>query len=88
MKKTRVFIFILLISISLFLSSQYVLETDYFWHIKAGEYMFNNGILTHDIFSWFMYGKYWMSHEWLFEIILYSFKLVFGNYHIIIYSFI
>ena len=88
MKKTRVFLLILLISISLLLASQYLLDTDYFWHIKAGEYMFNNGILTHDVFSWFMYGKYWMSHEWLFEIILYSLKLVFGDYHIIVYAFI
>lgn len=88
MKKTRIFLIVLIISISIFLTSQYVLDTDYFWHIKAGKYMFNNGILTHDVFSWFMYGKYWVSHEWLFELILYSFKLIFGNYHIIMYSFV
>ena len=88
MKKNRIFLIVLFISISLFFTSQYILETDYFWHIKAGEYMFNNGILTHDVFSWFASGKYWMSHEWLFEIILYSLKLVFGNYHIMVYVFI
>ena len=86
MKKTRIFVVILLISISIFLVSRFVLDTDYFWHIKAGEYMFKNGILTHDIFSWFISGKYWVSHEWLFEIVLYIFKLIFGNYHTIVYS--
>ena len=62
-------------------------ESDYFWHIKAGEYMFKNGILKKDIFSWFVKGKYWFSHEWLFEIILYSIKLVFGKFHILVYGF-
>ena len=88
MKKTRIFIAILIVSIIVFLTSRYILDYDYFWHIKAGEYMFKNGVITHDVFSWFMYGKYWFSHEWLFEIILYTFKLVFGNYHVIIYIFI
>ena len=63
-------------------------ESDYFWHIKAGEYMFKNGILKKDIFSWIVSGKYWYSHEWLFEIILYIFKLVFGKIHILVYGFV
>lgn len=88
MKKNKVFILVSFICISIFLTSFFVLETDYFWHIKAGEYMFKNGPLTHDVFSWFTYGKYWMSHEWLFEVILYIFKLVFGNIHVIIYCFV
>lgn len=88
MKKTKIFIAVLIISIIVFLTSRYILDYDYFWHIKAGEYMFKNGVLTHDVFSWLVYGKYWMSHEWLFEIILYTFKLVFGNYHAILYIFI
>lgn len=90
MKKNKLFIlFILLfISICLFLLIFYGIEPDYFWHIKAGEYMFKNGVLTHDVFSWVLNGKYWMSHEWLFEIIIYSFKLLFGKYHTIIYCFI
>ncbi|MBR3145908.1 MAG: hypothetical protein IKF47_01455 [Bacilli bacterium] len=85
MKKTRIFIILLLISISIFLVSRFVLDTDYFWHIKAGCEMFKNGVLTHDIFSWFVSGKYWMSHEWLFEIYLYIYKIIFGNYHTIAY---
>ena len=63
-------------------------ESDYFWHIKAGEYMFKNGILKKDVFSWFLKGKYWFSHEWLFEIILYLLNLVFGKFHILVYGFV
>ena len=90
MKKNKIYILlgILFIAICLLLLTFYVVEPDYFWHIKAGEYMFKNGVLTHDLFSWVVKGKYWMSHEWLFEVILYSFKLLFGKYHTIVYCFI
>ena len=61
-------------------------EFDYFWHIKAGEYMVNkNMILTKDVFSWFMKEKSWMSHEWLFEVLLYRLKLVFPSLHVFLY---
>ena len=55
---------------------------------QNGEYMFKNGVLTHDVFSWIIKGKYWMSHEWLFEVIIYSLKNVFGKIHPIIYMFL
>lgn len=61
---------------------------DYWWHLKAGEYMISNKIiLTKDVFSWFatQYNLSWISHEWLFEILIYGMKVLFGNYHIIIY---
>ena len=78
----------LLISVCLVMMLRFVRESDYFWHIKAGEYMLSNStILKKDIFSWFMSGKYWMSHEWLFEIIIYGLSLVFTKFHGLIYSF-
>ena len=62
-------------------------DSDYFWHVKAGEYMFNNkDILVKDVFSWFMNGKYWMSHEWAFDYIIYLLKYLFGNAHLFIYD--
>ena len=91
MKKNRklfLIFTIFVISMAIFLLNFMKIESDYFWHIKAGEYMFKNGVLTHDIFSWYVNGKYWMSHEWLFEIILTIFKNVFSNNHILIYGFV
>lgn len=75
----------LFICFGLFLCTFIFKESDYFWHIKAGEYMTNNGILTKDVFSYSVFGKYWMSHEWLFEVIIYNLKRLFGNYNMIIY---
>ena len=88
MKKNNEYfcLIILILSISLGLLFCYQLEPDYFWHIKAGEYMFHHGILTHDIFSWSVFHQYWMSHEWLFEIILYILRSLFGNIHVLIYT--
>ena len=89
MKKNKLLLVIVLfiISLSLLCLCFFGIDPDYLWHIKAGEYFFNNGILRHDVFSWYMNGKYWMSHEWLFEMIIYSLKHVFGNLHIFIYCF-
>ena len=87
-KKLNIFLIVLIISLSLFLLLGFNLDNDYFWHIKAGEVMFTKGILKHDIFSWYLNGKYWMSHEWLFEIIIFVLKRLFGGIHSIIYCFI
>ena len=67
-KKTKFILLFYIVSICLVCLTSFSMEADYLWHIKAGEYMFKNGILRNDIFSWSMNGKYWMSHEWLFEI--------------------
>ena len=75
----------LFICFSLFVCTFIFKESDYFWHIKAGEYMSKHGVLTNDIFSYSVLGKYWMSHEWLFEVIIYNLKRLFGNYNMIIY---
>lgn len=87
-KKLFISLIILTICFSLSLVVLFFLDTDYFWHIKAGEYMFKKGIIKHDVFSWYVNSKYWMSHEWLFEIFIYSLKLLFGKIHVYVYSFI
>ncbi len=91
-KKNKNYIFygllLLTFSMAVFLLVFFKYDSDYFWHIKAGEYMAKNGVLKHDVFSWYLNSKYWMSHEWLFEIIIYKLKLLFGNYHVFVYSFV
>lgn len=87
MSKLRILLFILIISFSLFIVSFFSIDPDYLWHIKAGEVFYNDGIFTKDIFSWIVNGKYWICHEWLFEVIIYVLRLLFGKYHIFIYCF-
>lgn len=49
--------------------------------------MMQNGLLTKDVFSWSIPGKYWMSHEWLFEFMIAGMRWIFGKYHILLYTF-
>ena len=67
--KNNIIYTILIISISFALMLFLHTDSDQLWHFASGKYMVtNHTILTHDIFSWYMMGKYWISHEWLFEI--------------------
>ncbi len=66
--------FIIIISIAFIYGLSFTTMNDGFWHIKVGEYIIKNRTIPHnDIFSW--YGKSmnlkWISHEWLFGIIVY-----------------
>lgn len=79
-------LFVLVFSFAI--ASSVKIDNDFFWHIKAGEYMSKHGVLTKDVFSWYMYGQNWMSHEWLFEVIVYNLSMVFGNYFYILFSFV
>ena len=50
---------------------------DYWWHLKAGEWMLDHQTLPfQDVFSWFAseHQLYWISHEWLSEVVLASFN--------------
>ena len=87
MKKNK-WILLFIFALSLFSLSFFRIDPDYLWHIKAGEYMLQHGLLTKDVFSWSVFSEYWMSHEWLFEIIISFLKSIFGNLHLFIYCFI
>lgn len=48
-------------------------DFDYFWHLKAGEYIAAHLALpSGDPFSYTFQGKPWAVHEWLFEVGLYG----------------
>lgn len=48
-------------------------DPDYFWHLKAGEYIVSHRALpAGDIFSLTHAGQPWVLHEWLFEAVLFA----------------
>jgi hypothetical protein len=48
-------------------------DPDYFWHLKAGEYIVSHRALpAGDIFSLTHAGQPWVLHEWLFETALFA----------------
>lgn len=79
-KKIHIFLFaFFIIGISSLLMIKSIQSFDYWWHIKAGEYIVTNKAIPFtDVFSWIgiKEGFYWHSHEWLTEVILFlNFKL-------------
>ena len=79
-------LFLFVFAFCLFLGLFAFMESDTYWHLKAGEYMIvHHTILKEDVFSWIVSGKYWMSHEWLLEILLFQLKSLFSSSFLIIY---
>ena len=69
---TRVFNFYIFAYAILF-ASRPLSDGDFWWHLKTGEYISRNRIIPHsDFFSFTNYGKPWVAHEWLSELIFYS----------------
>ena len=48
------------------------LQSDTLFHIKIGEYVSQFGIPVKDPFSWTTYGKPWVAHEWLWDLMVYQ----------------
>ena len=83
LKKNKYWFMLLpILAITLTFISFYVIPNDYWWHIKAGEYIVKaKAIPFTDVFSWIGIneGFYWHSHEWLTEVILFLNFQIFGQ---------
>lgn len=76
-----------LASVVLFCFSDGISGNDYWWHVKAGEWMvLNRRILKWDVFSWTVPSHAWFAHEWLSEILLYFLRSAGGNTGIFLFS--
>ena len=89
-KKIHIFLFaFFIIGVSSLLMIKSIQSFDYWWHIKAGEYIVANKVIPFtDVFSWFGIENnlYWHSHEWLSEVLLYLFYSVFDNFGAYIFT--
>jgi hypothetical protein len=57
-----------------------LIDPDYFWHLKTGEYIVGHAALpAGDVFSYTRMGQPWVLHEWLFEVVLYLVFAAFGD---------
>ena len=90
MKKNRINItkltFILIIFMSIIFFNY---GNDFYWHVRIGEFIFKKRAIPYtDIFSWYgiTNNLHWISHEWLFEVIIYLFQVLFGKSGAIVYT--
>ena len=70
----RVFVWAFLLSIfSLVVRQCSSIDWDFWWHLKAGQYIIQSGSIPHiDPFSFTRGGSEWITHEWLSEVIMYA----------------
>ncbi|HET6615640.1 MAG TPA: hypothetical protein VFH62_07110 [Dehalococcoidia bacterium] len=54
------------------------IDPDFWWHLRTGELIFEDGIPRHDVYSWTAAGHTWVAHEWLSEAIIYVVESAFG----------
>lgn len=53
-------------------------SSDLWFHIKSGEIIAQMGIIHHDVFSFTASNREWFPYEWLFQVIVFYFKQLFG----------
>jgi hypothetical protein len=57
------------------------LDSDMLWSIAVGKWIsLNNAVPLVDSFSWTIYGKEWLTHEWLYCYLIYYANLLLGNW--------
>lgn len=76
---TRRLLLFVFMSLIFIFSARSIVDPDFWWHLKAGEYIFlTNSIPRVDIFSGTFFGKEWVAHEWLSELLMYAIYRSFG----------
>lgn len=72
-------ILMFIVGVSILLMEKPISVCDYWWHVKAGEYIVQTGqIPKTGIFSWYGSEFPWISHEWLSEVVLYFIDFRYG----------
>jgi hypothetical protein len=70
----RIFVWAFLLSLfSLAIRQCVNIDTDFWWHLKSGQYIIQTGSIPHlDPFSFTKGSSEWIAHEWLSEVIMYA----------------
>jgi hypothetical protein len=68
------------------LATRVPIDTDTWWHLRAGEYTLTQGMIYADPFSFSKAGAPWINHSWLSQIVLYWAWQMGGNFGLAIYA--
>ncbi len=72
-------LFVWLFALALFtMAVRETLDPDMWWHLRTGEYILQNGIPIHDVFSFTVTDHEWVTHEWLSQVVMWGIYLVGG----------
>ena len=82
-------IFVLMIVALLCGYSRGISGNDFWWHIKVGQWILENGqIPSSDIFSWYGTANQipWVAHEWLSDVVFYLLYDCVGSVGVFLFS--
>ena len=79
LKKLDNLLFVVCLLLAALISARVPVDTDMWWHLKAGEITIQTGIpVISDTMSYTKLGEPWINHSWLGQVILYGFYELFG----------
>lgn len=63
-------------------------DSDFWWHLKVGQYIAaHHTVPSRDFLSYTFYGRHWIDHEWLAELMLFGLYVAGGLWlQIIVYA--
>ncbi len=79
-------VLILILLLSIIVGTYQINDSDFWWHLKTGEYIIRNNTIPHyDVFSWVGISSKlpWIAHEWLTDVIFYMLYQLWGFYGLI-----
>ena len=53
-------------------------DPDVWWHLRNGQLILDSGVPHTDVLSFTAYGRMWIVHEWLAEVVMYVVKSALG----------
>lgn len=66
-------LFVLLYGIALFvIAVRPTVDPDMWWHLRTGDYIWQQGIPRHDVFSYTVTDHVWVTHEWLSQALMWQ----------------
>ncbi|HYE64472.1 MAG TPA: hypothetical protein VD966_02750 [Pyrinomonadaceae bacterium] len=78
MSTRRLLVFVLMLVLFM-LATRPVIDPDFWWHLRTGQYIFETGTIPHtDPFSATRFGLEWVTHEWLSEVFIYAIHQTLG----------
>ena len=85
-QQKRLFFNVVLFVLILFMAIRLPLDTDFWWHIRAGQLTIENGYpVLKDFTSFTVEGNQWVNHSWLAQVIFFLIYSFSGNLGMMIF---
>jgi hypothetical protein len=76
---TRRLLVLVLMQVLFMLAVRPITDPDFWWHLRTGQFIFETRTIPRaDIFSGLFFGKEWVAHEWLSEVLMYMVQRMLG----------